>query len=67
MSTSRLYFTNIIYIYFVTRYFLRQRQGGSADDGDLKPKKKAGLFDFLKKKEPEPEPEAPKKQNPWTF
>mmetsp|Transcript_28862 Transcript_28862/g.33193 ORF Transcript_28862/g.33193 Transcript_28862/m.33193 type:complete len:158 (+) Transcript_28862:160-633(+) len=44
-----------------------QRKGGSADDGDLKPKKKAGLFDFLKKKEPEPEPEPKKKQNPWTF
>merc|ERR1719384_2549946 len=43
-----------------------QRKGGSADDSDLK-KKKRGFFSFgAKKKEPEPEPE-PKKKNPWTF
>jgi len=54
-----------------------QRQGGKADDSDLKKGKgKAsaakgggGMFGmFGKKKAPEPEPTPePKKKNPWTF
>merc|ERR1719491_1896970 len=44
-----------------------QRPGGSADDGDLKKKKKP-LFSFgkKKKKEPEPEPE-PVVKKLWPF
>jgi len=47
-----------------------QRPGGSADDSDIKGKKKGGFsfsFGKGKKKEPEPEPEPVKKKNFWTF
>ena len=47
-----------------------QRQGGKADDSDLKKGGGGGGFFgmFGKKKEPEPEPEPePPKKNFWTF
>jgi hypothetical protein len=44
-----------------------QRPGGSADDSDIKGKKKGGMFSFGKKKaEPAPEPEK-KKKNMFGF
>jgi hypothetical protein len=49
-----------------------QRQGGMADDSDLKKGGGGGgglfgMFGKKKKPEPVPEPEPKKKQNPWTF
>lgn len=45
-----------------------QRPGGSADDSDIKGKKKGGMFSFGKKsKKAEPEPEPEKKKNFWSF